>query len=74
MRYSVCRSMHDNTVHLIFEERCFVDLPQHVRNNGPWQHLKSGEIKNLRYEYRKALAAHSYVIVERSASVFSAET
>ncbi len=65
--------MHDKSVHLVFEEGSFDDLPEHVRKKGPWQHLKSGEFGNLRADYLKAITAHRYVIVEQSASVFSAE-
>ena len=73
MRYSIRRSMKDNTIHLVFEEAGFDALPEHVRNQGPWLHLKTGEFENLRPDYAKAIAAHRYVIIEQSASVFSAE-
>lgn len=74
MRYSVRRSMKDKSVHLVFEEARFDDLPEHIRLKGPWQHLKSGEFENLRADYLKEITAHRYVIVEQPASVFSAET
>jgi hypothetical protein len=73
MRYSIRRSMKDKSIHLVFEEAAFDDLPEHVRQKGPWQHLKSGEFENLRADYLKAITAHRYVIVEQSALVFSAE-
>jgi hypothetical protein len=73
MRYSIRRSTKDRTIHLVFEEAGFDDLPEHVRLKGPWQHLKSGEFENLRPDYLKAINAHRYVIVEQSAAVFSAE-
>jgi hypothetical protein len=74
MRYSIRRSMKDKTIHLVFEEACFDDLPEHVRKKGPWQHLKSGEFENLSADYLKTITAQRYVIVEQSAAVFSAET
>ncbi len=74
MRYSIRRSIKDKTIHLVFEEACFDDLPEHVRLQGPWQHMKSGEFENLRPDYLKAITAHRYVIVEQSSTVFSAET
>lgn len=74
MRYSIRRSMKDKTIHLVFEEACFDDLPEHVRQQGPWQHMKSGEFENLRPDYLKAITAHRYVIVQQSATLFSAET
>ncbi len=73
MRYSIRRSMNDNSVHLVFEEGGFEDLPEHVRNKGPWQHLKSGECGKLRVDYRRAIDEFRYIIVEQSASVFYAE-
>ena len=60
MRYSIRRSMKDKTIHLVFEETCFDDLPEHVRKKGPWQHLKSGEFENLRADYRQAINEHRY--------------
>ena len=66
--------MKDKSVHLIFEEAGFDDLPEGVRLRGPWQHMKSGEFKNLRDDYLKEITAHRYVIVEQSSAVFSAET
>ena len=74
MRYAIRRSMKDKTIHLVFEEACFDDLPDHVRQKCPWQYLKSGEFENLRADYLKAITAHRYVIVEQSAAVFCAET
>ena len=74
MRYAIRRSKKEQTLHLVFEEACFDDLPEHVRKKGPWQYLKSGEFENLRADYRQAISGHRYVIVEQSAAVFSAET
>jgi hypothetical protein len=73
MRYSIRRSMKDQKLHLIFEEGTFESLPEHVRNRGPWQHLKSGELNNVRAEYMKAITAHRYILVEQSSTIFSAE-
>lgn len=74
MRYSIRRSMKDKSIHLVFEEATFDDLPENVRQKGPWQHMKSGEFANLRAAYLKAITAHRYIIVEQSAAVFSAES
>jgi len=73
MRYSISRSINDKNLHLVFEETCFDELPEHVRKQGPWQHLKSGEIEKLRPDYRQAISEHRYIIVEQSAAVFYAE-
>lgn len=73
-RYSISRSMNERNRHLIFEEGGFDELPESIRHQTPWQHLKSGEFKNLRPDYLKALTDRGYIIVERTAGVFSAET
>lgn len=74
MQYSIRRSMKDQTLHLVFEVGSFDSLPEHVRAKGPWQHLKTGELDNLREDYLKEITAHRYVIVEQSSAVFSAES
>jgi hypothetical protein len=74
MSYAIHRSKKNNDLHLIFMETCFDDLPDHVRNQGPWQHLKRGEFENLRREYRDALEKSGYIIVDQSVGIFSAET
>ncbi len=73
-RYSISRSMNERNRHLIFEEGSFDQLPESIRHQTPWQHLKSGLFKNLRPDYLKALTDRGYIIVEQSATVFSAET
>jgi hypothetical protein len=74
MKYSIRRSIRDKTVHLVFEQSCYAELPGFVQDMGPWQHMKSGEFENLRADYLKEITAHRYVIVEQSSAVFSAET
>lgn len=73
MRYSIQRSTKDKNLHLIFEVGSFDSLPEHVRDKGPWQHMKTGDLDNLRADYLKSITAHRYVIVEQSSAVFSAE-
>ena len=65
--------MNEKHRHLIFIETHFDELPENIRRQGPWQHLKSGEFVKLRPEYQTALTATGYIIVEQSAGVFSAE-
>ena len=65
--------MNEKNRHLIFIETHFDKLPENIRRQGPWQHLKSGKFENLRPEYQRALTATGYIIVEQSAGVFSAE-
>jgi hypothetical protein len=66
--------MHEKNLHLIFVETCFDRLPESIRHQAPWQHLKSGEFKHLRPEYQRALSERGFIIVEQSSGVFSAET
>ncbi|MFA5956829.1 hypothetical protein [Hyphomicrobium sp.] len=73
-RYSISRSVNERDRHLIFEEGGFDELPESIRRQTPWQYLKSGQFKNLRPDYLKALVDRGYIIVEQSAGVFSAET
>jgi len=73
MKYSVSRSVNESDRHLVFMETCFDRLPDSIRRQGPWQHLKSGEFQNLRPEFQKALSERGFIIVEQSAHVFSAE-
>jgi hypothetical protein len=73
-RYSISRSMNERNRHLIFEEGGFDELPESIRRQASWQHLKSGEFKNLRPDYLKAVTERGYIIVEQTAGVFSAET
>jgi hypothetical protein len=74
MRYSISRSINEKNRHLVFVEAGFDSLPDSIRLQGPWQHLKTGEFENLRPEFQKALSERGFVIVEESAHVFSAET
>ena len=66
--------MNERKQHPIFEEGGFDELPESIRRQRPWQYLKSGESKNLRPDYLKALTDRGYIIVEQTAGVFSAET
>ena len=65
--------MNEKHRHLIFIETHFDKLPENIRRQGPWQHLKSGEFVKLRPEYQAVLTTTGYIIVEQSAGVFSAE-
>ena len=73
MSYAIRRSIKNKNIHLIFMEAGFDSLPGDVRDQGPWQHLKSGVFRNLLDEYQKAIEKSGYVIVDRPVSIFSAE-
>jgi hypothetical protein len=55
-------SMNEKYRHLIFNETRFDELPENIRRQGPWQHVKSGEFEKLRPEYQPLTAA-GYVIM-----------
>ena len=73
MRYSVSRSVNENNRHIVFVETGFDRLPDSIQRQGPWQHLTTGEFRNLRPEYQKALSERGYIIVEQSPHVFTFE-
>lgn len=74
MTYAIHRSKNNRNLHLVFIESGFKELPVHIQNQGPWQHLKSGEFENLRSDYKTAITKSGYIIVDVQAAVFSAET
>ena len=74
MGYAIRRSIKNKSIHLVFMEAGFDDLPCDVRNQGPWQHLKSGRFENLLDEYQRVIGKNGYVIVDSAVSVFSAES
>jgi hypothetical protein len=74
MSYAIRRSIKNKSIHLIFMEAGFDDLPSEIRNQGPWLHLKCGEFRNLLDEYQQAIGKNGYAIVDRSVSIFSAES
>jgi hypothetical protein len=74
MSYAIRRSIKNKNIHLIFMEAGFDELPSDVRNQGPWQHLKSGVFENLLLEYQQVIGKKGYVIVDRAVSIFSAES
>lgn len=73
MTYVIHRSKKNTNLHLVFMETHFDCLPLDVRDQGPWQRLKSGEFHNLRPEYGDAIGRVGYVIVDTPAALFSAE-
>jgi hypothetical protein len=72
MRYKVYRSA-DRNRHLILADDAFERVPAAIRDECIWEPLWSGDYQHLRYEYKRALLLVGYVVVERSAGIFSAE-
>ena len=71
-RYKVYRSADKNR-HLILADDAFERVPAAIRDECIWEPLWSGDYQHLRYEYKRALLLVGYVVVERSAGIFSAE-
>ena len=74
MSYAIRRSIKNKNLHLVFMQSGFDDLPSEIRDQGPWQHIKSGVFKNLTDDYQRMIGKNGYVIVEKAVSVFSAES
>lgn len=71
MRYEVVRSVEDRSVHLIFREGPFDDLPAPIKHMGPWQGLSGGAIERLKPHYRLQIAEQGFVVVYQHLATFS---
>jgi hypothetical protein len=71
--YEVVRSARDSQLHIIFVEGRFSQIPEHDRRLGPWRPLSSGNIADLKPQYRVQIGSAGYVLVRQLASTFSAE-
>ena len=73
MRYQTLRSVSDNHVFVICIVDRFYDLPEIIRQQGPWQVMHRGEVADLKLEYRAALARDGYVLARTETAVFKPE-
>lgn len=71
-RYQPLRPVSDNHLFVICYDGRFDELPDHVREQGPWQGMHRGEIEKLKASYRRALARDGYALVKKEA-VFKPE-
>jgi len=71
--YQSLRSVSDNHVHLICLEGEFEHLPDYVRQQGPWQVMRRGDIVNLKAEYRLTLAREGWVLERSELALFKPE-
>src|SRR5262249_43960503 len=74
MRYEVVRSVEDKSVHMLFHEGTFDDLPARIKRMGPWQGLTGGEIEQLKPHYRLQLAEQGFAVIYQHLRDFSATT
>jgi hypothetical protein len=72
-RYKCWRSVSDKNLHLICREGGFDQLPDHIRQLGPWAGSKVGEVERLRPHYRALLAEQGFVVVHRHPYQFEPE-
>ena len=72
-RYQAARSTDDKSLHVIFNKGRFDELPDRIRQLGPWQGLTGGDINSLKPHYRLQLAEQGFVVVHQKLAAFSAE-
>ncbi len=73
VQYQTLRSVSDNHVFVICYDGRFDELPEHVRQQGPWQGMHRGEIEKLKANYRRRLARDGYALVHSELAVFNPE-
>jgi len=59
-QYSVLRSVSHSNLHLIHIDGEFDELPQEVRQSGPWQGVRRGPLEKLNLKYRHTVAKQGY--------------
>jgi hypothetical protein len=72
-RYKCWRSGADKNLHLICRCGGFDQLPDRIRQLGPWSGSKEGEVERLRPDYRALLAEQGFVVVHRHPYQFEPE-
>ena len=72
MRYCICRSTREKTLHVLYYADRFKLLPDQVRRRGPWERVRSGEIAALQPAYRAALAERGHVLLQGATAVLLA--
>lgn len=72
-KYEVVRSGRDPALHIIYVDGTFSEIPDRDRKLGPWQPLATGNIANLKPQYRVRIATEGYIMVRHTNGTFSAE-
>ncbi len=75
MQYQTLRSVSDNHVFVICYDGRFDELPDHVRQQGPWQVAGNAPRRDREAQanYRRALARDGYALVRCELAVFKPE-
>ena len=73
MRYEAVRSNEDKSLHVIFGDGGFDDLPHRIRQLGPWQGLSGGAIERLKPHYRMLVAEQGFAVIYQKLAAFTAE-
>ena len=71
--YQTLRSVFDNHVPPDLPGWRVRRAPDRLRQQGPWQVLRRGDITNLKRNYRLRLARDGYVLVHSELAVFKPE-
>jgi hypothetical protein len=69
MRYCHARSNSDKSLHVIYRDERFDEIPDIIRNLGPWQGGREGEIADLKPHYRAHLEEQGFAVIY--AAIFS---
>lgn len=73
MRYEAVRSVNDKSLHVVFNDDAFSELPERIRQLGPWQGLLGSPVVSLRPHYRLQLAEQGFVLVYQPLAAFTAD-
>jgi hypothetical protein len=73
MQYQTLRSVSDNHVFVVCRDGKFYDLPEHVRQRGPWQGQHRGELEHLNTQYLLDIEQQGYALVRCEVGVFKPE-
>jgi hypothetical protein len=71
MLYEAVRSTYDKSLHVIFSDGGFGDLPHRIRQLGPWQGLSGGAIEKLKPQYRLLLAEQGFAVIYQKLAAFT---
>ena len=61
-QYQTFRSLSDGHVHVVCRDGELVGLPDHIRNQGPWQAMSRGSLAHLKPEHRSAIEVDGYLV------------
>jgi hypothetical protein len=73
-QYQTLRSVSDNHLFVLCRDGEFYEsVPEHVRQQGPWQSQHRGELANLNTQYLLDIEEQGYSLVRCELAVFKPE-